>query len=245
LPVRTVTVGRETTFKLFPHLNEFDAEALVSRHLSYEKEVFSFLDDRISSYDCVIEIGANVGIFTLYFAQNVRQVFAFEPSAKAYFRLLQNLSANHVENVTAFNCAVSDKMGLACFYEPEGHLTNGSLDPAFARNFSAFMRASTVLTVSGEVLNELAGEGKRILIKIDVEGAEGLVLKSMASFIALRRPAIIMEVLPTYAKELNSLAVFDRYSRFSLTPDGPVPRDNFQAERHRDYLLLPEDDLST
>ena len=68
LSPQVVTLGRETSVLLHPHQGEFDFAAVLGGRLSYEKEVFEFLDARVTSYDAIIEIGANVGIFTLYFA---------------------------------------------------------------------------------------------------------------------------------------------------------------------------------
>jgi len=47
---------------IVPHLGEFDFAAHICRRMKYEREVVSWLSDR--QYDFVIEIGANVGIYT-------------------------------------------------------------------------------------------------------------------------------------------------------------------------------------
>ena len=62
LQPRDVTLGKETTVTLYPHFYEFDLEVALTRHLSYEHEVFAFLETQMSKYHTVIEIGANVGV---------------------------------------------------------------------------------------------------------------------------------------------------------------------------------------
>jgi hypothetical protein len=47
---------------------------------------------------------------------------------------------------------VSDETGFSSFYEPEGHLTNGSLGRGFAEHFSQTVRDSMVVTLAGSSL---------------------------------------------------------------------------------------------
>lgn len=87
---REVTLATNTQFKLQPHNGEFDFAALLGGRLHYENEVFTFLESRMNLYDAVIEIGSNVGVFTVYFGKKLEgrggRVYAFEPSKKAYAR---------------------------------------------------------------------------------------------------------------------------------------------------------------
>ena len=62
-PPRTVRVGRATSIWLTPHLGEFDEWVLFCKHMTYEQEVFEWLEQNApTSYDTIIEIGANAGI---------------------------------------------------------------------------------------------------------------------------------------------------------------------------------------
>src|SRR6058998_3375239 len=54
-----IILGKHTEVLLHPHFEEFDLEAALSRRLSYEEEVFVFLESRMNMYDCVVEVGAN------------------------------------------------------------------------------------------------------------------------------------------------------------------------------------------
>jgi FkbM family methyltransferase len=209
LPVLAVTVGQHTQIRLRPHVGEFDFEALLSRRLQYERDVFAVLEDRMADYDAVIEIGANVGVYTAFFCQHQREtpsgprpaVFAFEPSREAYARLLDNL-AHNAGVATAFNCAVASHTGFMDFFEPAGHLTNGSLRADFAAIFSSDVARTTVATLDGESVLRLVGDAARVLLKIDVEGAEAEVLRSLAPMIARRRPDILIEVLAVAEAEI-------------------------------------------
>src|SRR5262249_49233598 len=175
LQPRNVILGNETTVTLYPHFYEFDLEAALARHLTYEHEVFAFLETQMSKYHAVIEIGANVGVFTVFFARWLGKrgkVFAFEPSRTAYERLLQNLAANAAGNAVVFNCAVGKQTGFFPFFEPERHLTNGSFDADFARQFNSTLKNHPALVVDGSLLEQLIAPGPPVLLKIDAEGSE-------------------------------------------------------------------------
>ena len=63
-----VIVGSATRINLVPHLGEFDEAGLFGKQLGYEDASFKWLDANASdSYDLIIEIGANVGVFTVFF----------------------------------------------------------------------------------------------------------------------------------------------------------------------------------
>ena len=224
---------------LIPHLEEFDFAAHIYRQLSYEREVMHWLKER--SYDLVIEIGANVGIYTLFFShlRPAAHIYCFEPSRTAYGRLLENLALNDCENVLPFNCAVADQTGFLDFHEPDGHLTNGSLDASFARIFSDLVKSTKVASISGKEVMQLIPKGKKVLVKIDVEGAEPIVLDSLEQLIARDRPDIVIEVLSPTVDALNRIKWLRAYRFFQLDSDGPHERDSFVVGENRDYALIP------
>jgi len=245
LRYRRVTLGNETEVVLYPHFQEFDLEALLSRRLHYEQEVFAFLETQMPKYQSVIEIGANVGVFSVFFSRwlarhaPLGKVFAFEPSRRAYARLLQNLELNASTNVMAFNCAVGRDSGFSTFFEPDGHLTNGSLDAAFARQFSPALKAAPVLVVKGSLIENLIGAEDPVLLKLDVEGAEAQVLRSLEGFIRSRQPDLVVEVLPGSEEELNALSFLNSagYHFFNIMPKGLVRQTSLVAGVFRDYFL--------
>src|SRR5436853_2547835 len=99
----------------------------------------------------MIEIGANVGVFsafvgaTAHAQSHALRVFAFEPGRAAYARLIENLQLNRLNDVQTFNCAVGHETGFADFFEPVGHLTNGSLSREFASQFNEDVRCTRTL----------------------------------------------------------------------------------------------------
>lgn len=243
---RAVRLGG-TPFRLHPHVGEFDFEALFTDGLTYEPEVVRWLEPRVAGYDAVVEVGANVGVYSCWMAEVARradaatEVFAFEPSREAFARLWANVRANGADGrVCAFNAAVADEGGTRTFYEPPGALTNGSFSADFARHFSADAKAVRVLTVSGEFVEALAAPFERVLLKIDVEGAELEVIGALDGLLRTKRPDVIIEVLPGVDDQLNALDLPGRgYRLLHLTAEGTVERERFAADLDfRDYALV-------
>ncbi len=235
-----VRLARKTQIILVPHVHEFDFGAVALRKLSYEAEVFSWLQDR--SYDVVIEIGANVGVYTIFFANTLAhaRIYAFEPSQEAYRRLILNLHLNRCDNVRAFNCAVAPTSGILDFFEPHDHLTNGSLNRGFAEQFSNRVSHSKVVAIDATILEQLFETEAHVLIKLDIEGEEPRVLKSMQALIRRYRPDLLIEVLESSAPQLNKLdfLVDGHYQLLHLTSAGPIPAQRFRAGQGRDYALI-------
>ncbi len=209
--------------------------------------MFSFLDSRMRDYDAVVEIGANVGVFTLYFTAQLakwgsdRRVYAFEPSRRAGLRLLKNLDLNQATNVSCFNCAVGDRTRFEWFFEPEGHLTNGSLVRDFAAKFSAEVRKAPCLMVDAAQLGELLDTHQRVLLKIDVEGFEAPLLRALAPVIQAKRPDILLEVLPEFEAAINDSAAMAApgYEYFAIVSKGLQLQDRIRAVAGRDCFLTP------
>lgn len=241
-PPREIEVSAGTRLWLHPHAGEFDFQALLGGRFSYEDEMFAFLDPVIGRYDAVIDIGANVGLLSLYAGRklgNQGRVYAFEPSTEAFRRLLENLRQNQSENVQAFNCAIGSRSGFAQFTEPEGHLTNGSLIDSFARQFSDQVNRTTVMMIDAAGLSVLLEAHQRVLVKIDTEGFEAEVLQALAPVLRARRPDLIIEVLPEFEAALNAVPVLGElsYKAASIAPQGLVPTGTIRSGKWRNCLL--------
>jgi FkbM family methyltransferase len=252
LPPCRVTLGLQTQIHLIPHLKEFDFYALVLRQLNYEREVFSMLEARIPAmqYDAIVEIGANVGVYTVFFQKALQTatdaaIFAFEPSQTCYQRLQANLSVNNItgqSKVFTYQCAVSDLVGFTILFEPEGHLTNASLSRNFAANFSTHIQSRPILSMDGQAIYQLLAKYQKLLIKIDVEGMEARVLRTLQPVIEAKRNDIIVEVLEGYTNDLNQLDfIVKNYDLYNITIDGLIQQSSFVANPlYRDYLLTPK-----
>lgn len=140
----------------------------------------------------VIEVGANMGVFTVPLGQFLsgqgRKMLAFEPQPVIYQQLNANLALNGLMNVTALPYACGAETGKVTFPEPDyrrpGNFGAVSMDQPDA---PAMLQAPCVK------LDDIIGDDLAGLLKIDVEGFELNVLKGATSIIERCRPAIYVE----------------------------------------------------
>lgn len=77
----------------------------------FELQERKFLNAFLRPGDIFVDIGANIGLFSLIAARCVGKnghVYAFEPTAKIYQRLIENVNLNHFKNISYFQLALSD-----------------------------------------------------------------------------------------------------------------------------------------
>jgi FkbM family methyltransferase len=150
-----------------------------------------------------MDIGANVGMYTVGMAAVGFRVHAFEPVASTFERLDENVAASGVKYQVTLNClAVGDRCGTARFNIQIGspatnHLaTQRNIDPKTSDSCEINCLVTTLDTYL--VAN---GVDSLDILKIDVEGFEPAVLRGARD--ALRRGAIhviLLEVCPPLLK---------------------------------------------
>lgn len=244
---RRVRLGARTEVALIPHWKEFDQEALFLSVLEYEVPVFRWLENNVAeTYDLIIEIGANAGLYTVFFdalfkrsaRAGTRKIVSFEPAPEAYRRLIANLDANKASHVFAYQAAVGERAGLQAFYEPAGHLTNGSLLREFSEIFTREIGETVAIVVAAPELERWMAAAARTLVKIDVEGFEPELLRALRPLLERHRPDLLIEVLPFTLDKLNSDPIVSGYEKFLILPGGLERVDAFYAShQHRDWLL--------
>ena len=134
----------------------------------------------------VFDIGANAGFYTLAFSRLVGEhghVWAFEPFAENACNLLRHVQLNALRNVTLFQVAVSDRVGVTGFQISESN-SMGKI----ARDMGAYQ----VPTVALDDLVFERGVPAPELMKMDVEGAESLVLAGACRILAQSRPVLFI-----------------------------------------------------
>ena len=128
----------------------------------------------------VIDIGANIGYFTLIAAREIGtkgKVLCFEPEEENFSLLLQNIQINRLNNtVIAENKAISDKNGTT--YLNIDPRTKGCHSIVFSKNGWTKSQCETV-TLDDYLIDFSENHPVVDLIKIDAEGAEFNILKGM------------------------------------------------------------------
>lgn len=137
----------------------------------------------------VLDIGANIGNHTIFFAKMFQKVYAFEPNPVTYEVLKINSNfVSETKNIELFNFGLSDIDGTLPFFINHSNI-GGS---AIAENNETL---ENIIDVSVKKLDDLTilNDENVSLIKIDVEGHELKVLKGAKNTLCKNMPAILFE----------------------------------------------------
>jgi len=152
---------------------------------------FDRLDEWVSAGDWVLDIGANVGHYSLRLSKIVGaagRVISFEPAPQTFELLSANMSLSPYRNISLLNAAVSEAAGLAGLNIPK--CIGTGLDNCYEARLTKDGTGLSVLCVAIDSL----GIPKPVkLVKIDVEGDEISVLKGMKGLIGRDHPVLIIE----------------------------------------------------
>ena len=157
---------------------------------AYEPEL-AHLGELVRPGATFVDAGASVGLYTVVAASLVGpsgSVLAFEPAKESYAVLCKNVELNGFRNVVTFQKALADGTGTAKLYHFSG-APNYSLGEPPTPAASEAVETTTL----DEVMRHRQ-VGELACIKLDVEGAESLVLRGAAETLQRFRPAVILEV---------------------------------------------------
>lgn len=169
--------------------------------LGYVKEsaTTEFLSSFIKRDMTFVDVGANVGYFTLLAASLGARVVAYEPTPEVYTRLRENIELNGLQNVTLMNAAVAEKAGTLTFHQsPDDPEAN-----------SIFGEGECIQVQAVALDDDLSRRDIRQvdLLKIDAEGAEPLVLAGAAKLLSSEHPPVmVIEVNPYCLRNAGSSA---------------------------------------
>jgi FkbM family methyltransferase len=163
---------------------------------TYEYWKTRLMSDLVKEGMTILDIGANEGYYSLLFARLMRdngRVLAFEPDPSNSRLLRRNIEANGYQCIELHEYALSDGEGETTFY-PGGGV--GSLVHT-TTPLAYFASPSQPVTVRTRTLDNVLREAniKNVdLMKIDVEGADLLVLKGAKRTLETTNVRILMDV---------------------------------------------------
>ena len=152
----------------------------------WEPVITRYLTGLLQPGDIVIDVGANVGAHTLLASQLVGptgRVHAIEASPSIFGSLQHNAALNKATNVLLHHAAVADRPGTLSVFLNEDYNRGGTTVMAIEAGMMAATPEASVRSdrLAGIVpIQDLAAAR---LIKIDVEGAEWLVVQGMRALI--------------------------------------------------------------
>lgn len=195
-----------------------------------------FLLDFLSAGDIFVDVGANVGVYSLL-ACSVPdvEVWAFEPSTRAFARAVENMRLNHLEDrLHVVQSAVGAQRGT-------GYLTMG-LDTVNRLEVVPSRTSERVEVVDLEsFLPHAVSDRKRLaMMKVDVEGGEPEVLVGAEELLGVTSPILIVE--RNNPDELRTLLAPKGYAPFDYDPaTGTVVAVDWGDQPNSQNLLLCKD----
>ena len=153
----------------------------------HEFEEMGFLLHFLKPNDLFVDVGANVGTYTILASSHIGcNTITFEPISATYKRLLNNIAINHIESkVSAYNIGVGAERKILKF-------TDG-LDTV--NHVIGEKENIKSVEVDVNTLDSFLPEHQVALLKIDVEGYETEVLKGAENLFAEGRvKAVIIEL---------------------------------------------------
>jgi FkbM family methyltransferase len=195
----------------------------------------------LSPGDLFIDVGANIGAYSVWAAEIGAEVIAIEPDADARTRLEANIALNGY-SVAVVGAALADRTGSMRFTNGLGTLnrlvTSKSCEPE---------RAARKVRV--DTLDNVIGDRCAAGVKIDVEGAERLVLEGARMALADHRIRLLqlewnsasLELLDEDRGPLADLLASYGYSLFRATGDGQLVPLGEQPTFGADVFARPAD----
>ncbi len=186
----------EITIKLFK-----ESELCKCIYFGFELNEIEFVKKYLKSGDTFIDVGANIGFYTLIaskLVENTGKVIAFEPTPQVFERLQENIFLNNFSNVETYNIGLSNRRSVLPL-----NISNNGHDAwnSFAKLEN--IESSEVIEVSVEKLDAFINRTnirKIDLVKIDVEGWEKYVLEGSENLLKNKdAPVFMIEFTETNA----------------------------------------------
>ena len=164
--------------------------------------------EEIHEGDIVIDVGANIGYYTLIFAQLVGssgKVFAFEPEPKNFEILKKNIEINNYPNIVAEQKIVSDKSGIVKLFIAEHGIVGHRINQQ--KSSQKFIEIESIIL--DNYIKKLNLDNKINFIKIDVEGSEPKVLEGAKEIM----------------QKSNQLKIFTEFNREAVKKYSVEPKE--------------------
>lgn len=164
----------------------------------FDKAVLDLMSDHIKSNSIVIDVGANIGAYTIPLAvlNPTIDIHSFEPNPYVADRLRRNISVNQITNVTVHQEGLSNNQGVTQFHviRPSENMTYNLGLSSIAESAVQDQDTDKIEIAINTIDNIFSDSDKHVsLLKVDVQGFEFEVLKGAEITINKYRPVIIIE----------------------------------------------------
>ncbi|MDH5716436.1 MAG: FkbM family methyltransferase [Spirochaetia bacterium] len=173
----------------------------------FEPDITNFCNTFLKPGMVFFDIGSNIGYYSLLASKKVGEkgkVYSFEPNNQIIVELKKNISLNSIKNIKVNQLALSEKKGKAKLsqYEKGEEVYSSLSNTAYPGKKITGYEKVNIDTVDNFIKKN--NINKVDLIKIDVEGAELLVLKGSKKLLSDKKAsAIIFEMQDFLTQRFN------------------------------------------
>lgn len=165
-------------------------------HGEWDPKVLSQLRHHLGEGDTFIDVGANIGYFSLLASRLVGDrgaVVAIEPSRRALSELASNVQRNNLSNIIILSVAAGRSFSIQNLLQATPNNIGAS---SLCKHIQPFSTEIVPVIPLDDIILPL-GITPRV-VKIDVEGFESNVLYGMKEILSIHRPVVICEVTPKW-----------------------------------------------
>jgi len=165
----------------------------------------------------IIDVGANIGIVTQYMRDYAKKVYAIEPASKHFKALKKNKKYNKWDNVEIFKMAIADRNGRMRLNNYNDNLTMYSITTNYHQGWEL------VDTMAIDTFFKKNDIDNVDFMKLDVEGAEDLILRSKGfRKVVSKIKAIEIEFHLPFGEELIKYMVGFGYKAKKIPADANI-----------------------
>ena len=220
-----------------------------------ESNLAIFLLRIINAGDTFVDIGANIGYYTMlasYLVGESGKVLSVEATPRTFSTLEKNIRKN--KNITAVNIALSDSdQEITLMDYGSKYSGSNSLNPKMPKEVADFIKTKGVeIKIKTTTLDKFIKNKHFVptFIKLDVEGYESNILKGMTKVLNNDRPIFSVEMCkhPEWKDNVNEtfkLLIDKHYVSFEISPLGylkPITQDNYETI---DIVFVPMEKIDS
>lgn len=168
----------------------------------FEKYETALMEAQINSESVCVDVGANIGYYTLLMAKKCKKVYAIEPDKECFEILKINVEKNNLKNVVLLNVAASNKKEKKYLIKDKENQGNSKIEtsPNPSLNKAGKVNYSNII-FTDSLDNILINEQYISLIKIDTQGWEPQVIEGVKNILKRDLPTLFLEYTPVEYKD--------------------------------------------
>lgn len=178
--------------------SDFVQSVIVNTENFFEIDILEELKNYIPKNAVILDIGANIGNHTIYFAKrcNALKVYSFEPIHETFNILKKNIEINNIGNIVElYNLGLSDKNTMGDILKYSMHNIGAT---KITHNINGNLKLNKLDNINID-------EDRIDFIKIDVEGHEINLLRGAENTLSKYKPSIFIEVFDENKSNIFSI----------------------------------------